>query len=146
MNGFDIAAILVAIAAVSGYINHHYLRLPATRGTLVVALASSLMVLAADRLFPGIGLAPDVKSFLGAIDFNETLMRGMLAFLLFAGALHLDLEGLLENKFTIGALATVGVALSTAVVGVLTWWTFGLVGLQLPLLVCLVLGGAHFAN
>jgi CPA1 family monovalent cation:H+ antiporter len=64
----------------------------------------------------------------------------MLSFLLFAGALHVDLEGLLANKWTIGILATIGVLLSTALLGVLMWWTFGLIGFSLPLVVCLAFG------
>jgi CPA1 family monovalent cation:H+ antiporter len=140
MNGFDIAAILTAIAAVSGYVNHRFLRLPATSGTLVVSLVSSLAVLLADGVFPQLELAGSVAMFLGRIDFNETLMHGMLSFLLFAGALHVDLEGLLANKWTIGSLSTVGVLLSTAIVGVLTWWMFALIGPGVPIIVCLTFG------
>ncbi len=140
MNGFDIAAVLAAIAAGFGYINHRVLRLPATTGTLTVSLASSLMLLAVDRAFPALRLEEVAAAFLGQIDFNQTLMHGMLSFLLFAGALHVDLEGLLENKWTIGSLATVGVLLSTAIVGVATWWIFSRLGLHLPLAVCLTFG------
>ena len=140
MNGFDIAAILTAVAAVFGYVNHRLLRLPTTSGTLTVALVSSLMLVAADGIFPQLKLADTVGSFRAKIDFNETLMHGMLSFLLFAGALHVDLEGLLANKWTIGILATIGVVLSTAIVGVLTWWTFAFVGLSVPLFPCLAFG------
>ena len=140
MNGFDVASILVAIAAASGYVNHRFLRLPATSGTLAVALVSSLAVVAGDNLFSHLKLADAVGAFLSEIDFNETLMHGMLSFLLFAGALHVDLEGLLANRWTIGILATVGVLSSTVVVGLLTWWTFGLIGSGVPLLVCLTFG------
>jgi len=94
MNGFDMAAILTVVAAASGYINHRFLRLPATSGTLVVALVSSLTVVAADHVFPQLRFAETVGGFLDEIDFNETLMHGMLSFLLFAGALHVDLEGI----------------------------------------------------
>lgn len=140
MNAFDTAAVLMAIAAASGYVNHRFLKLPATSGTLVVALVSSLVVVAADAVFPAWGLQAALSGFLGEIDFNETLMHGMLCFLLFAGSLHVDIEGLLENKWTIGSLATVGVVLSTLVVGVLTWWVFGLIGVDIAFVVCLVFG------
>jgi CPA1 family monovalent cation:H+ antiporter len=139
MNAFDIAAVLAAIAAASGYVNHRVLRLPATSGTLVVALVSSVAVLMVDRV-TDLGLANASAAFLSSIDFNETLMHGMLSFLLFAGALHVDLEDLLANKWTIGALATVGVLISTAVIGVLTWGTFALLGMSVPLLMCLAFG------
>src|SRR4051794_23522121 len=139
MNAFDIAAVLAAIAAASGYVNHRVLRLPATSGTLVVALVSSVAVLMVDRV-TDLGRANASAAFLSSIDFNETLMHGMLSFLLFAGALHVDLEDLLANKWTIGALATVGVLISTAVIGVLTWGTFALLGMSVPLLMCLAFG------
>jgi len=140
MNAFDIAAILTGVAAASGYINHRVLRLPATTGTLAIALASSLALLAADHVFPQLKLATAAAAFLNEIDFNETLMHGMLSFLLFAGALHVDLQGLLANKWTIGILATIGVLLSTAIVGLLMWWLFRLIGLSVPFLVCLTFG------
>jgi CPA1 family monovalent cation:H+ antiporter len=140
VTGFDIAAVLIAVAAVSGYVNRRFLRLPATSGTLVVALVSSLLIVAADAFLPAFRLRESVNTFLSGVDFDETLMRGMLAFLLFAGALHLDLEGLLENKWTIAALATLGVVLSTAIVGVLIWWVFERTGIDIAFDVCLAFG------
>jgi len=76
VNAFDIATVLLTIAAVSGYLNHRFLRLPATSGTLVVALVSSLFVIAAEALVPAWTLQDRVRAFLTDIDFNETLMRG----------------------------------------------------------------------
>ena len=140
MTIFDIAAILIAIAAFSGYINHRILRLPQTSGTLLVALVSSLAVVAIERLLPELRLRPDIEAFLQRIDFEQTLMHGFLCFLLFAGALHLDLEGLVNHRWTIGLLSTIGVLLSTVIVGLLTWLTFGLLGIRLDVFVCLTFG------
>lgn len=140
MNVFDLASILIAVAAVSGYLNRRFLRLPLASGTLAVALVSSLAALAADRIVPELHVQADITRFLSHIDFNATLMRGLLSFLLFAGALHLDLDALLENRWTIGALATIGVLVSTAMVGGLMWWVFALFGGGTTLLTCLVFG------
>ena len=140
MTIFDVAAILVAVAAASGYVNHRLLRLPPTSGTLLVALVSSLVVLLIEEFMPGVQLRPAVENFVGRIDFDQTLMHGLLSFLLFAGALHVDLEGLINHRWTIAALATVGVLLSVAVVGGLTWLALNLLGVRLPLLVCLTFG------
>lgn len=137
---FDVAAILIAVAALSGYVNHRLLHLPPTTGTLLVALVSSLIVVGIEQAVPGVQLRPSVESFVGQIDFDQTLMHGLLCFLLFAGALHVDLEGLVSQRWAIGALSTVGVLLSTAVVGFLTWGVFALIGLPLNLLVCLTFG------
>ena len=138
MNPFDVAAILIAVAAVAGYVNHRVFKLPAASGTLVVALLSSFVVVATEAIVPG--LRTSIATFLGEIDFNQTLMHGMLCFLLFAGALHVDLAGLLDNKWTIGVLSTVGVLLSTAVIGGLTWGMFALIGAGVPFVACLILG------
>ena len=82
MNPFDTAAVLIAIWALTGYIDHRVLKLPATTGTLAVALAvalvSSLVIVAADAVMPGWGLESVLRGFLGEIDFNEALMHGML--------------------------------------------------------------------
>ena len=140
MHGFDLAAVLVTVAAMCGYVNHRVLRLPATTGTLAVALLTSLLVVAMSAAFPDIELRSIVAHRLDSIDFNQILMRGMLSFLLFAGALHLDLEGLLANKWTIGVLATVGVAISTIVVGSLMWWCALAFHIQVSPLACFVFG------
>ena len=71
MSVFDVAAILTAVAAVSGYINHRILHLPPTSGTLLVALAASLVVVLLEQVVPGMQLRPLVESFLGQIDFNR---------------------------------------------------------------------------
>ena len=140
MSVFDIAAILITVAAVSGYVNHRLLRLPSTSGTLLVALVSSLIVVVLEHFVPSLQLQSDIERFLGQIDFNQTLMHGLLCFLLFAGALHVDLGGLLDHRWTIAALSTVGVLLSVAVVGTLTWFALDLLGLHQSLLVCFTFG------
>ncbi len=140
MNAFDTAAVLLAVAALSGYFNHRILKLPATTGTLAVALVSSLLLVIVDQVVPVWGLRTQVATFLTEIDFNEALMHGMLSFLLFAGALHVNLDDLFDHKWTIGSLATVGVLISTGVVGVLMYWVFGLFGIDIPFLVCIVFG------
>jgi len=140
VNVFDIAAVLVAAAALFGYLNHRILRLPPTTGTLLVALLSSLAVVLAEQFVPGLEWRAAVVAFLGEIDFDQTLMHGLLCFLLFAGALHIDVEGLIEHRWIIAALATVGVLVSVAVVGVLTWGAFSLLGLQVSLLACFTFG------
>jgi CPA1 family monovalent cation:H+ antiporter len=137
---FDIAAVVVGLAALFGYVNHRLLRLPSGTGILALALGSSLLLIGVNMLNPGWGLQEGVSRFLGRINFTTALMRGMLGFLLFAGALQIDLNSLKANRWTVLVLATAGVIISTLAVGVLTWLVFGWLGLAVPLLVCLVLG------
>ncbi len=102
---FNIAAVVITLAALFGYINHRWLRLPQTIGLVVIALLASLSVIAIDALFPASNFQGAVRSLLGRIDFHEALMKGMLGFLLFAGALHVDLGELLSRKWAITSMA-----------------------------------------
>jgi CPA1 family monovalent cation:H+ antiporter len=137
---FDIAAILVVGAALFGVFNHHVLRLPFTIGITVSGLIASLVIAALDLAFPALEIAATVQRMLTQIDFPEALMHGMLGFLLFAGALHVDLDALLGQRWAILSLATVGVVVSTALIGGGAWLLFGLAGVPVPLPWCLVFG------
>jgi len=136
----DIPAILLILATIFGAINYKFVKLPHTIGLMIVALVASLSLIALDLTFPSLGMSILVNEFLGNIDFNVTLMQGMLSFLLFAGALHVDLDQLLENKWAILAFASIGVLVSSFVIGGGFWLISGAVGLSLPFLVCLLLG------
>ena len=130
--------ILICLAALFSYINHRILKLPITIGLMAVALVFSLVLLALGKL--GFGVEAEAQRFIGAIDFNEALMHGMLGFLLFAGALHVKLDELLDLKWVIGSMAVAGTILSSLITGLLGYWLFDLVGLPLPLLYCLLFG------
>ena len=117
LSPFDIAAILILIAAVLGYFNHRWLGLPAAVGLTVMGAVASLVVVGIGAFFPAIGLTGSVKQFLTAIDFHHTLMDGMLSFLLFAGALHVDWRDLREARWMTLLLATAGTLLSTVLIG-----------------------------
>jgi CPA1 family monovalent cation:H+ antiporter len=140
MSLYDNAAILVALVASLGYLNHRVMKLPTTIGLVVIALVSSLVVLGLDMVSPSWHLREMAARYVAEIDFNRTLMYGMLSFLLFAGALHTNLDTLLERRYTVVLLATAGVLLSTLLVGTAAWLVLPLLGLQLPYLVCLVFG------
>ena len=137
---FNLVALLVTLAAVFGYINHRWLKLPHTIGLVIIALVVSVLMLLADAAFPALGLEATVRQTLTDIDFEETLMKGLLSFLLFAGALHVDLDALLRRRWAISTLATVGIAVSTLIVAFLTFYGFGALGVDVPLAYCLVFG------
>lgn len=135
----DIVALVITLTALFSYLNYRYVGLPTTIGVMVIALALSLAMLGAHHLgwvYPE-RLAREV---LGRIDFEEVLLQGMLSFLLFAGALHVNLDDLARQKWVIIVLATAGVVTSTFLVGGLAWWLFGALGLDLPLIWCLLFG------
>ena len=136
----DLAAILLALAAAFGYLNHRWLKLPHTIGLVVIALFASMAVLALDLAVPSLGFRATVRGAVEGIAFPEILMKGMLSFLLFAGALHVDLGEFARRKWAIGAMATIGVAISTMLVGTAIYLLAGLAGLPIPLAYCLVFG------
>ena len=137
---FEIAALLLVLSAALSWVNRAYLKLPHTIGLLVMALLASLLVVALHAVAPGLRVYETLSEAILQIDFNETLMKGMLGFLLFAGALHVDITKLKAAKWAIGSMATLGVVLSTFIVGTGFWWLAGLFGLSVPLIWALVFG------
>jgi len=137
---FEIAALLVTLSALFGWVNLRFLRLPHTIGLLVMALSASLLMLALQKVVPGLEITSALKDILEGIDFYSALMEGMLSLLLFAGALHVDLNLLKDQKWPIAAIASIGVVLSTVVIGVALWLIAGLVGLDIPLAWAFVFG------
>jgi len=140
LNPIDAAAVLVVLAAVFGYVNHRVFKLPHTIGLTVMGALASLAVVAADALIPGFAPGQAVRGFLRGIDFHAALMEGMLAFLLFAGALHVDLSMLLQRKWPVLAMATAGVMISTLLVGLGFKGIALALGLEVPFIWCLVFG------
>jgi CPA1 family monovalent cation:H+ antiporter len=107
MNLFHILALLLAIAALFSYLNHRFLRLPTTIGIMMIALLFSLGLLMLKPLIEG--LEDNVVFMLRSVDFDATVLHGMLNFLLFAGALHVNLTDLAE-KLQISAPIAIVVA------------------------------------
>ena len=140
LSPFDAAAILIVLAAVLGYINFRFLKLPSSIGLTVMGALASLAVVALDRVLPGSSVGHDVAEFIAGIDFHPTLMDGMLSFLLFAGALHVSWEHLQRGRWAILALSTAGVLLSTAIVGFGFLGLTRLLGYEVPAIWCFVFG------
>jgi CPA1 family monovalent cation:H+ antiporter len=138
MTALNTAAALISLAALFSWANHRFIRLPTTIALLLFSLAASLGVVALGKL--GVHFDTVAEELLAAVDFDETLLHGMLSFLLFAGALHIDLSELAQRKWAIGFLASLGVLISTALVGVATWWLFGFLGHGIALVYCLLFG------
>lgn len=136
----QIAALLVVLSALLGWINHVYVGLPHAIGLLLMGLAGSLCLIAADALVPGLGLAAALHAAVSQVDFFETVMNGMLSFLLFAAALHVDARALQSQKAPVILMATVSVLISTAIIGFGLWWIADLAGFSIPLPWALVFG------
>ena len=138
MGLFEIIAILLTLSAFFSFINYRFLRLPNTIGVMLIGLLFSLLLLTISRFFPG--SKQWAVAMLLQIDFDETLLHGMLSFLLFAGALHVNINELRQQYRIILGLATAGVVLSTLIVGFLSWVVLNLLGFNISYIYCLLFG------
>jgi CPA1 family monovalent cation:H+ antiporter len=138
MSFFEIIALLLCLAAVFSYINYKYIKLPTTIGIMLLSLLFSLALL----LFGEFGFSLDEQAteLVKSIDFNEALLHGMLSFLLFAGALHVNINDLREQKWVIGILATVGVISSTFIIGTAMYYILQWLNIPVAYMYCLVFG------
>ena len=138
MDAFTFLSVVIATAALLAWINHRFIGLPSSIGVMLVALVMCLGMSLADAL--GAQLTAPVEALLERFDLGHSLLDVMLAFLLFAGSLHIDLEDLRGQRWVIGILATVGVVLSTALVGFGLWAAAPLLGIELQLIHAMVFG------
>jgi CPA1 family monovalent cation:H+ antiporter len=135
---FALLAIITVVSAIFSYINIRFLRLPNTIGLMALALALSLMLIVLGKVNPTV--LDFVTGIMNRVDFSEIVLEVMLSFLLFAGALHVDMDKLAEQKWVIFSLATVGVILSTFVLGTLFFYACHLFGYPVPYIYALLLG------
>jgi CPA1 family monovalent cation:H+ antiporter len=130
---FELVAALLVLTALFGWFNHRFIRLPHTIGLLLMGLGASLVLVGVEIAFPHVGLFVDIEEAIRQIDFQRTVLDSMLAFLLFAGGLHVNLARLRDRAWTVGTMASIGVLISTAIVGVGFWIVAQVLGLPLPL-------------
>lgn len=138
MSLFEIIAVLITLSAIFSYINFKLFKLPPTIGLMAIALVFSLGLNICGMLWPEI--ISNAKNFLEQVNFNEALLHGMLAFLLFAGALHVNISQLAEQKVVVTVLALIGTLISTILVGLLTYWFLHTLNIQISFIYCLLFG------
>jgi CPA1 family monovalent cation:H+ antiporter len=137
---YEFIARLLVITALFAWVNQRYLRLPNTVGIMAMGICASLTLIALEIAVPQVSLFGEIEGHLRRIDFSYALLHGMLAFLLFAGAIQIDLSLLRERAWTVGAMATLGVIISTVLVGGLIWGVGQLLPVHIPFAWALVFG------
>jgi CPA1 family monovalent cation:H+ antiporter len=139
MEFLNLLAILITLSAVFSYLNHRFIGLPTTIGVMLIALIFSLVLIGLNVM--GIGeFETQAELMLSQIDFSKVLMHGMLSFLLFAGALHVNFADLSKFKWIITSLATLGIVLSTFIVGTLIWILLKFLEFDIAYIYCLLFG------
>ncbi|MBI4118488.1 MAG: sodium:proton antiporter [Parcubacteria group bacterium] len=139
MGLFNVLALLLVVTAVLSYVNYAYIKLPKTLGLMLISLVFSMSLAALDLL--GLEFIPEMaRNAVGAIDFSEAILKIVLCFLLFAGALHINLNAFFEQRWAIGVLSTVSVCISAAIIGVGAYFLFPLFGFEIPFVACFLFG------
>ena len=138
MDYFLIASIIVVISALFGYINVRFLRLPNTIGLMLITIVFTLAVFALSYFDDTLLNAE--RFIIRQIDFKHVLLDIMLSFLLFAGALHTNFEQLRVQRWPVIVFATVGVLMSTFLVGIVMFYALQLIGLEVAFIHCLLFG------
>ena len=136
----DLVAATLSVTAGAAWLNARWLRLPNSVGLLLIAILISFCLLFLQFALPYWEPQKQAIEAIRQINFPQTLINGMLAYLLFAGALHLDISKLRERRVTVITMATVGVVISTAVVAIGIWIASGLLGVPIPFQSALVFG------
>ncbi|WP_108503523.1 cation:proton antiporter [Paracoccus indicus] len=135
MSPLQIASLILVLAAASGSFNYFFFRLPPSIGILVTALLGSIAILGIDLYLPQLELVGQVRDLVESMQFSGSLLDGMLGLLLFAGALHVSIADLRKEALPVLLMATLGIAISTSIVGFgFSWIT------ETPLLIALVFG------
>ena len=137
---FETASIVVVAAATASYLNHVTFKMPQTIALTLTGAVASLVVAVSDLMFPEAHLGRTIGGFMENIDFKTALLNVMLSFLLFAGALHIDLREVRRGAWPIAILSTVGVILSTVVVAAGFKGLTLVFGVNVPMIWCLVFG------
>jgi CPA1 family monovalent cation:H+ antiporter len=131
-------SILILISAISSYINYRWIKLPNTIGLMLLGVLFAILIILSK------GVLPDFYNFFCGLvidaDFKSLLMDGMLSFLLFAGAIHVDINALAKEKMSVLLFASIGVLISTGLVGGLIYVAAQLIGVDLPLIPAFLFG------
>jgi CPA1 family monovalent cation:H+ antiporter len=137
MSSFDFVAALLLLATLPGIVDHRYLHLPHTIALMAGSLMLSIGVILMDRSVASSELRQWWGELVVTADLPQVFLDGLLAFMLFAGSLHVDMDSLHAQKWTVLSLATIGVLMATALYGLGIWLIFG--G-TIPLPWCFTLG------
>src|ERR1035437_796520 len=135
---YNLITIIIVFTAIFGYINFKYIKLPGTIGIMLLSLLASLILIVIGLLNPD--FFSETKKIVSSIDFHTALMKVMLSFLLFAGAIQIDINQLKKESLAILTFSTIGVLLSTIIVATLFYAVTKIFGMPIDFIYCLLFG------
>ncbi len=136
MESYEIFVFIICLAAVFSYINHRFLRWTPTIGIMALSLLSSGLLLVGTKIF--VPQSETLIHLVTSIDFHTLLMNGMLSFLLFAGSIHIDAKSLRKEQLSIISLATIGILISTFIIGSVLHFVLGAFKVDVAYIHCLL--------
>lgn len=139
MNIYALGSMILTLAVLIAYLNHRYIRMQSTIAIMTASLLLSLVLILLHHTGAADIVATTEKA-IKEINFSNLLLKGMLSFLLFAGALNIDFNALKDQKWEIGILASLGTLASALIIAGLAYYLLPLIGLSLPFLYCLLFG------
>lgn len=140
LNLFEMAALILTVTAFACWLNANLFKLPVAVGLLIVGLLFTGLVMIADAILPGLGLGEAFRQLERQVDYPALVLNFMLAYLLFAGAMNVNLPALARRGWAAGALAIVGTAITAGLVATGFWWVCRLLGYDMPVSWALVFG------
>lgn len=135
---YNLISIIIVFTAIFSYVNFKVLKLPAAIGIMLLSLVVSVMIICIGYFNPY--FLKQIINLVSTIDFHTALMKVMLSFLLFAGAIHIDIDKLKNEKLSVITFSTIGVLLSTFIVGSLFFVVAKFLGFQITFIYCLLFG------
>ena len=138
MSALTAAAALITLAALFAWLNDRFIRQPPSIALLLFSLVLSAALVAGGKL--GFESHEQAQQALAQVDLDRALLDSMLSFLLFAGALHVDLGELARRKWAIGFLASLSVVISAGLAGFAVWGIFRALGHPIAVIHCLLFG------
>ena len=138
MELYNSFAVIIVLAALFGYVNFRFLKFPNTIGVMIIALVSSLAIVLLGKFYPA--LFGHSMRLIKSLDFYTVLMKVMLGFLLFAGSIHIKTEEIRKERTAILTFSTIGVLISTFIVGALLYLVCMAFRLEINFIYCLLFG------
>ena len=137
---FEMAALILGVTALGCWINANTLKLPVAVGLLIVGMAFTGVVALADLVKPDLGLAATLKALEQQIDFPKLVLNFMLAYLLFAGAMNVNIAAMIKRGWAVAALAILGTVITAVLIAAAFWGVCHLAGIEMPVSWALVFG------
>ncbi len=138
MSLYTIFSVLIVLAALFAYLNFRFIKLPSSIGLMLLGLLTSFVLITIGLIFPS--LTNQIKIVLSSIDFSAILMESMLSFMLFAGAIHINIKTLKQEKLSVIVFSTFSVVISTIIIGAAMYYLLSLFQIQTNIIYCLMFG------